>query len=268
MPTITLEDVAREAGVSAQTVSRVVNNKGYVSAETRRMVEATVKQLGYEPNRVASSLVTGRTLSVGVVVPDISNPFFSEIVLGVETTLSQAGYNVTLCNTGENADREKSILRFLQKARVDGVILAGARLEQDELLIEIAKHRTLVSINRPIPAEFGSNVQSDHVHGIDLAVEHMIQCGGRIWPTWPGPIRPMPLRNVCAGFYNRTRAALDPLTQIQSCPTLPTSPTVFTLSMSGCNRTKAIPLNGPNCGRNSVFMAHTIFLKQGLILTV
>jgi LacI family transcriptional regulator len=211
VPTVTLDDVARAAGVSTQTVSRVINGKGYVKAETRQMVEAAVRRLGYEQNRVASSLVTGRTLAVGMVVPDISNPFFSEIVLGVETTLSQAGYNVTLCNTGENAEREKNILHFLRKARVDGLILAGARLEQDALLIEISKHQALVSINRPVPAEFGSNVQSDHVRGIELAVDYMLQCGRQNLAFMAGPDKAYAAQERLRGFLQAYKNRIGPI---------------------------------------------------------
>lgn len=211
MPTITLQDVARDAGVSTQTVSRVVNDKGYVSGETRRVVEAAVKRLGYEPNRIASSLVTGRTLSVGMVVPDITNPFFAEIVLGAETSLSQAGYNVTLCNTGESPQREKAILRFLRKVRVDGVILAGARIDQDDLFIEIAKHKTLVSINRPVPAMFGSNVQSDHVRGMELSVEYMLKCGRRNLAFMAGPDKAFAAQERLRGFLQSYRELIGPI---------------------------------------------------------
>src|SRR5512137_2401078 len=104
---VTLKDVAGEAGVSAQTVSRAVSGKGYIAAATRTRVNDAIRRLGYTPNRVASSMATGRTLSIGMVVPDISYSFFPDIVLGAETEAHRAGYTLILCNTAENDERER-----------------------------------------------------------------------------------------------------------------------------------------------------------------
>ena len=107
---VTLKEVAQEAGVSTQTASRAVSGKGYVAAETRARVNAAIRRLGYAPNRVASSMATGRTMSIGMVVPDISYSFFPEIVLGAETEARQAGYNLILCNTAESDEQERRVI--------------------------------------------------------------------------------------------------------------------------------------------------------------
>ncbi|MCC6804846.1 MAG: LacI family DNA-binding transcriptional regulator, partial [Anaerolineae bacterium] len=105
---VTIEDVAREAGVSMMTVSRVINGTGRISDETREYVREVATRLGYRPNRAARTLVTNRTLMVGCVVPDITNPYFSEIFQGAEEVFWQEGYNVLVANTNETPARERA----------------------------------------------------------------------------------------------------------------------------------------------------------------
>ncbi len=210
---VTIKEVAQGAGVSPQTVSRVISGKGYVAPATRLRVTEAVRRLGYTPNRVASSMVTGRTMSLGMVVPDISYSFFPEMVLGAETAARQAGYNLILCNTAEDDDQERQVIAFLREARVDGIIMAGARLPDDELLAALAGHRHFVSINHPVPSELGGSVRSDHVRGIALAVEHLRQCGRRTIAHLAGPERVYAARERLHGFEQAMTAAglrLDP----------------------------------------------------------
>ncbi|MBN1259111.1 MAG: LacI family DNA-binding transcriptional regulator, partial [Anaerolineae bacterium] len=129
----TILDVAREAGVSAMTVSRVVNKKGDVRAETRERVLAAIERLGYRPSGIARGLATRRTGALGLVVPDITNPFFSEIARGVERQACELGYHVYLCNTHEDVDRERALLASLETQRVDGLVSCSSRLPSREL---------------------------------------------------------------------------------------------------------------------------------------
>ena len=110
---VTIRDVARTAGVSIKTVSRVLTGNGYASAATRAQVERAAKKLRYVPNRIASSLASGHTLSIGMIVPDISSAYFSEVALGAETTATKAGYNLILCNTDGRPEQEKHLLHYL-----------------------------------------------------------------------------------------------------------------------------------------------------------
>jgi LacI family transcriptional regulator len=96
---VTITDVAREAGVSLMTVSRVINDKGEISSATRQHVLAVIERLGYRPSSIARGLATQRTGTLGLVVPDIANPFFSEVARGAEDRASAANYNVFVCNT-------------------------------------------------------------------------------------------------------------------------------------------------------------------------
>src|SRR5512139_1440721 len=118
---VTMADVAREAGVSLMTVSRIVNNKGDISEATTLRVREVIERLGYRPSGIARSLATNRTRTLGLVVPDNANPFFSEVARGAEHLAYQEGYNIFLCNTEEQVQREKDVLRSLEEKQVDGI---------------------------------------------------------------------------------------------------------------------------------------------------
>ena len=121
--TVTMRDVARRAGVSAMTVSRVLNGQPRVAETTRRRVEAAVAELGYVPNSLARGLGR-RSRTVGVVVPDIANPFFALVVRGVEEAAWRAGRRVILCNTHGDLRRERAHISDLLSFRVEGVVIA------------------------------------------------------------------------------------------------------------------------------------------------
>jgi LacI family transcriptional regulator len=107
---ISIADVARETGVSRQTVSRVPNDKAEISASTRESVMRVIERLGYSPSGVARSLATNRTLTVGLVLPDTTNPFFPEIARGVEDVARERGYEMFLCNSAEDPDRRPELV--------------------------------------------------------------------------------------------------------------------------------------------------------------
>lgn len=123
-PKYTMRDVARLAGVSISTVSAVVNNKGIVSAELTARVEKAVKAMGFSPNEGARGLRSGRTHIIGLVVPDISNPFFVEILRGVEDEAIKNGYEVMVCNSNDQTALQTRHLNALHAQRVDGILLA------------------------------------------------------------------------------------------------------------------------------------------------
>lgn len=148
---ITLEDVAQEAGVSPMTVSRVVNNTGRMSEETRQHVREVIARLNYRPSRAARTLVTNQTMMIGVMVPDITNPYFSEIVQGIEDVVWESGYSVLLANTNENAEREQAVLDHLDESTIDGLIVCSSRLPDEVLIPLIAKHPAIVIVNRSVP---------------------------------------------------------------------------------------------------------------------
>src|SRR6266403_5075860 len=119
-------DVAREAKVSVFTVSAVINDTGRVSATLGRRVEAAIRKLNYRPNLLARSLAKRKTHTIGMIVPDIANPFFPMVVRGAEDAAQKNGYNLLLCNSDDNLEKEESALELLLSKRVDGILLTKA----------------------------------------------------------------------------------------------------------------------------------------------
>lgn len=178
---VTMEDVAREAGVSPMTVSRVINNTGRVSDETRDYIRAVIARMGYRPSRVARSLVTNQTYMIGVVVPDITNPFFAEILQGIEDVAWQRGYSVLLVNTSENPAREQAALEQLEETVVDGTVICSSRLPAESLVPLVARQRAVVIINRSVSGMQASvvRVEADTNARPRVAVQHLVQSGRR-----------------------------------------------------------------------------------------
>ncbi|MCK4793599.1 MAG: LacI family DNA-binding transcriptional regulator [Desulfobacteraceae bacterium] len=208
---VTISDVAKEAGVSSQTVSRVVNRKGEISPETRKHVLEVIKRLGYRPSSIARSLATNHTLTLGLVVPDIANPFFPEIARGIEDVAWEEGYGVILCNTLENLQREEAAIRSLEDKRVDGIIVCSARLP-DEMLLELLKpQRAVVLVNRVIPEQVGGMVAVDDVFGATTAVKHILANGRQSIGFLAGPVRSHSSRQRSIGLKQAlAEAGIDP----------------------------------------------------------
>ena len=121
-------DVAAKTGVSIRTVSRAINNRGDIAEATRQRVQGAIEELGYQPNSLARGLVSGKTLSVGLIIPQINDPFFPDVVLGVERVAHKYQHSVFLCNTSEDPQQELYSLDALASKQVDGIILCGTRL--------------------------------------------------------------------------------------------------------------------------------------------
>jgi LacI family transcriptional regulator len=141
---VTMRDVAEKAGVSIKTVSRVINDQGEISEATRQRILQIIEELGYRPNRLAQGLLTGRTYTIGVIISDITDPFFPELILGAEQAARQRQYNVFLCNANREPDLETHYVNVLRDRRVDGLLLAGSRLQRDELKATIATSSAVI----------------------------------------------------------------------------------------------------------------------------
>jgi LacI family transcriptional regulator len=184
---VTMADVAREAGVSSMTVSRVINDKGDVSPETRQRVIEVIARLGYRPSGIARGLATRRTGTLGLVIPDVANPFFSDVARGAEHVAYAAGYNVFLCNTEEDPQRELAVLRSLEEKCVDGVVLCSSRLDDGALGEVVARHTCVVLVNRRLGGGGVRSVLVDDETGGRLATEHLLQAGHRAVGFLAGP---------------------------------------------------------------------------------
>ena len=185
---VTIEDVAREAGVSRQTVSRAINNKGEISPTTRNRVMEAVRALDYRPSRVARGLATWLTRTVGLVVPDITNPFFPEIARGVQDVARGEDYSVFLCNTDESPGEELQILHSLAAQPVDGIILFGSRISDGELAAFADGYRPLVTLNRYLTHPGVSLILVNNQRGAELAVDHLVDQGHTAIGMLAGPI--------------------------------------------------------------------------------
>lgn len=184
---MTIDDVAKLAGVSYQTVSRVINNKPYVSTATRQRVQEVIAETGYRPSPIARSLATSRTATIGLVVPDISNPYFSAVARGVEQVAYAHNYNVLLCNTGEDASRELEVLHTLDERFVDGVIACGLRQEDKPLQEALVNFRAIVLVNRRFVHKADPAIMIDDVLGGYIATQHLLQIGHRAVGFMAGP---------------------------------------------------------------------------------
>lgn len=203
---VTIEDVARLAGVSRQTVSRAINNKGEISPATFERVMAAVQALGYRPSGVARGLATQHTCTIGLVVPDITNPFFPEIARGVQDLARSEEYNVFLCNTDESPDEELRVLYSLAAQPVDGIILCGSRISDDVLAIFVDRYRPLVVLNRFLEQPGVSSILVDNHQGAKLAVDFLADQGRVAIGLLAGPATSPSSAQRVEGFYQAMTA--------------------------------------------------------------
>ncbi|WP_425060186.1 Catabolite control protein A [Sporomusa carbonis] len=175
----TIKDVAKFANVSVSTVSRVLNASGYVEKNTEERVLAAIKQLNYKPSQIARGLVNKQTKTFGLVLPDITNPFFPELARGAEDEARLHGYNIMLCNSDWDIEKEKMYLGILQEKCVDGIILVGSRLPEAYLAEMLAAFATpLVLLDRTSSLEVHSISINNILSGY-LATKHLIEQGYR-----------------------------------------------------------------------------------------
>jgi LacI family transcriptional regulator len=174
---ITIKDIAKRAGVSYATVSRALNNHPEINIETRKKIARIAAEIGYQPNAIARGLVKKETKTIGLLIPDITNPFFPEVARGIEDAANETGYTIFLCNTNWKQEREEHYLNVLRQKQVDGVIIAPAS-ERPEHLKKVIGHGTknMVFISRANLASVTS-VLIDNVRGGRLAVEYLIAKG-------------------------------------------------------------------------------------------
>ena len=209
MGTVTVRDVARRAGVSISTVSRALAAPERVALDTRQRVIAAVTDLGYRPNRAASGLRGGRTGTVGLMVPDIENPYFASVTKGVGAQARVQGYGLFVVDTAEHPELEAEELRTLV-AQTDGVLLASPRTA-DALIRTVAASRPCVLLNRRItlnPTGTGpeiASVTADETSGTRQAIEHLYALGHRRIAFVGGPERSWSQARRAAGI----RAAVE-----------------------------------------------------------
>ncbi|MFC7395454.1 LacI family DNA-binding transcriptional regulator [Scopulibacillus cellulosilyticus] len=171
MPTI--RDVAKEAGVSVATVSRVINSNGYVNEDTKKKVVKAIQLLNYKPNAVARSLFKKQSMTIGLIIPDITNPFFPQLARAVEDVTNDKGYTIILGNSDESSEKEKEYLDIFEQKYVDGIILATNTLTSEQIA---ALEKPVVAVDRPIDSGIPT-VVAQHRDGAHVAVKHLVGIG-------------------------------------------------------------------------------------------
>lgn len=202
---ITIRDVALHAQVSVTTVSHVVNGTRFVSEEAKARVQAAIAALNYVPSAVARSLKSSRTHTVGMMIPNNSNPYFAEIIRGIEDACFMAGFNVILCNSDDDPHKQAAYVRVLSEKQIDGLIVLSSG--GDPELLDTLRSATMpqVVVDREIDDLAADLVEVDHEGGARLAVEHLIGLGHTRVACIAGPLVLSSARQRVQGW----RAALE-----------------------------------------------------------
>lgn len=208
-PPVTIRDVARIAEVHPGTVSRALNpqTRALVNSETAARVLAAADQLGYRPNSMARGLKTSRSLTVGVLIPDLTNPLFPPIVRGIDDRLTEDGYTPLLVNTDGDPARERASIETMLARQVDGFIAATARLDVEPLNEAIARGLPVVLVNRSFEDATVSSCTVDDQRGSELAVEHVVGLGHERIGYVAGPQNVSTGHRRYLGFLAAMRAA-------------------------------------------------------------
>lgn len=187
-----VKDVARVAGVSIATVSNVISEQKYVSPELTIRVNNAIKALNYRPSKIARSLKVKKTFQIGLMIPDITNPYFAELARGAESIALKKGYQVLLCNTDGDSTREEKALIAFEENRVDGIINVAPRMKIDKLLTY--DHVPTVIVDRPLSVEqskFGV-VYADNSKGSCQLAKHLFDQGHRKFACLTAPYDDIP----------------------------------------------------------------------------
>lgn len=208
-----IRDVAKESGVSVATVSRFINQKGYVSKEAKEVIGRAIKELDYKPNLVARSLSTKQTKLIGLIVPDIMNPFFPELARAVEDVALTYDYTVVLCNSDEKAEKEIHYIETLRQKYVAGFIVTTNQLQASHYQnLDIP----VVALDRTIDASIPT-VSSNNKEGARLGTAHLIEQGCQHIVCMRGPTGLGPADDRLDGFLEAVEGK-EIVTHIIECP--------------------------------------------------
>ncbi len=205
MPTI--RDVAKLAGVSTMTVSRVVNDSGYVSEATRVKVASVVAEIGYVPNMLGPSLRFKQTNTLALVITDITNPFWTTVARGVEDAAHEQGFSVILCNTDESNEKQDHYLTMLLKRRIDGMLLVPTSSSAEDVQRIQKQEITIVLLDRQVSNVDVDIVRSDSVTGAYQIVNYLLTLGHRRIGMLAGPRDVSTSTDRVTGYRQALRAA-------------------------------------------------------------
>jgi LacI family transcriptional regulator len=209
---VTIHDVARRAGVAVSSVSRVLSNHPDVSSAMKAKVESAANELGYSPDPVAQSLRSGTTHLIGLVVRDYANPFFGEVISGIEEVLTDAGYTLLVTSSGREAAQETERISMLRQRRVDAILLATVSDKSPSTRKAIAAFKKpVVLLDREFARLSTGSILLDHASGVQAATADLLSLGHRRIALITGTPDIRPTRERVRGFEDAYRAAeLDP----------------------------------------------------------
>ncbi|MET0266548.1 MAG: substrate-binding domain-containing protein [Duganella sp.] len=205
-------DVARQAGVSPSTVSRILNGTAKVSDDKRQAVLAAITKMNFAPNQMAQGLKKGRSMTIGIVVQDISSPFFDETLRGIDDGLKGTGYASVIVSGHWNAEEEADRVRLLLARKVDGIILLSGRIS-DEAVLGFSSQRPIVSTGRTLHTPTTLGFKTDNEYGAWLATRHLVELGHRRIAFICGPSDNHDANERLAGYQralNEAQIAIDP----------------------------------------------------------
>jgi LacI family transcriptional regulator len=206
---VTLREVARRAGVHAGTASRALNpqTRSLVNPATASKVIAAAEELGYRPNPMARGLKTNRSFTIGVLVPDLTNPLFPPIVRGIEDELATEGYTALLANSDNDREKERLHFETMKDRQVEGFIMATAELDHPLIEDAIAADAPIVLVNRTVDSSRAFAVINDDLKGTALAVDHLVELGHTRIAHIVGPERYSTGKTRYRGFIEAMKAA-------------------------------------------------------------
>lgn len=221
MARVNIKAVAEKAGVSTATVSHVINQTRFVREETRQRVLEAIERLNYQPSAIARGLVTNSTQIIGLIISDITNPFFTAVARGVEDVINQHGYHTIFCSTDEDPAREDEYLRLLSARQIDGLIMAPTGFRSERLIQMAETHLPIVLLDRDTPGLQAPLVGVDNELGGYQATRRLIELGHRRIAVLMGMESISTLRDRLKGYQRALQEAqipLDPSLIIRSDP--------------------------------------------------
>jgi LacI family transcriptional regulator len=203
----TMKQVAERAGVSISTVSHVINNTRIVSDDVRRRVLGIIDEMRYVPSAVARSLKNDKTKTIGVLVPNSSNPYFAELIRWIEDTAFELGYHIILCNAHGGAQKQTAYLRLLMEKRIDGLVLVASGADDDQELLLRHESVPIVQLDRALPGLLADLVLARQEEGAWEATRHLIELGHRDIACVSGPADLPRSRERVGGYLRAMREA-------------------------------------------------------------
>jgi len=197
---ITIKDIAKELGVSINTVSRALNNKPDVSPITRDRILESANRLGYVPNTLARSLVAGETCTIGLICSDLVNPFYARIAQGVEETARSNGYTTIIASTNEDDITERQAVDLMRSKRVDGIVISPTQQSHDHISRLLQDHIPFILVNRHVEEFQTAYVINNNQHGAYLAVQHLVSLGHKHITHITGPLRISSVKERINGY--------------------------------------------------------------------